>query len=135
MYCKSSCTDRWSTRKFVVLSYTHSRTFTDLVLGLLPLESRYIDCSITTRSRVGYGGKLWVLRQICHQSAKIWHADDNRQIVAEFIEQAAVANLASAAIRVPKHWRSQSEVQLHWYSNVLDALSLLIESWGQANRR
>ena len=114
---------------FVVLSYTHSRTYTNLVLGLLPLESGSIDFSIATRARVGHGGKLWVLRQITDPSAKIWHADDNKDIVAEIIQQAADENVASAkvaAIRVPKHWRSQRSIQVHWYSNVLDALSLLI---------
>ena len=124
---------------FVVLSYTHSRTFTNLVLGLLPLEAGNIDISITTRARVGRGGKLWVLRQIADPAAKIWHADDNKEIVTEITSQATVDNAASAkvaAIRVPKHWRSQKEIQVHWYSNVLDALSLLIETWrAEANRR
>ena len=118
---------------FVVLSYTHSRTYTNLVLGLLPLESGSIDFSITTRARVGHGGKLWVLRQITDPSAKIWHADDNKDIVAEIIQQAAAENVASAKVAA-KHWRSQRSIQVHWYSNVLDALSLLIETWG-ANRR
>ena len=122
---------------FVVLSYTHSRTFSDLVLNLLPLESQFIDFSITTRSRCGEGGKLWVLRQIADQSAKIWRADDNRDIVTEIIGQATATNLASAkvaAIRVPKHWRSQREIQVHWYNNILDALALLIEHWDTSRR-
>ena len=122
---------------FVVLSYTHSRTFSDLVLNLLPLESQFIDFSITTRSRCGEGGKLWVLRQIADQSAKIWHADDNRDIVTEIIGQATATNLASAkvaAIRVPKHWRSQREIQVHWYNNILDALALLVEHWDTSRR-
>ena len=122
-----------------IVSYTHSRTYTNLVLGLLPLEASVIDISITTRARVGRGGKLWVLRQIADPSAKIWHADDSKEIVTEITSQATVDNAASAkvaAIRVPKHWRSQREIQVHWYSNVLDALSLLIETWrAEANRR
>ena len=86
------------------------------LLGLLPLESGSIDFSITTRARVGHGGKLWVLRQITDPSAKIWHADDNKDIVAEIIQQAAAENVASAkvaAIRVPKHWRSQRSIQVY----------------------
>ena len=122
-----------------IVSYTHSRTYTNLVLGLLPLEAGSIDISITTRARVGRGGKLWALRRIADPSAKIWHADDNKEIVTEITSQATVDNAASAkvaAIRVPKHWRSQKEIQVHWYSNVLDALSLLIETWrAEANRR
>ena len=121
------------------MSYTHSRTYTNLVLGLLPLEASVIDISITTRARVGRGGKLWVLRQIADPSAKIWHADDSKEIVTEITSQATVDNAAPAkvaAIRVPKHWRSQREIQVHWYSNVLDALALLIETWrAEANRR
>ena len=122
-----------------IVSYTHSRTYTNLVLGLLPLEASVIDISITTRARVGRGGKLWVLRQIADPSAKTWHADDSKEIVTEINSQATVDNAASAkvaAIRVPKHWRSQREIQVHWYSNVLDALALLIEKWrAEVNRR
>ena len=122
-----------------IVSYMHSRTYTNLVLGLLPLEASVIDISITTRARVGRGGKLWVLRQIADPSAKIWHADDSKEIVTEITSQATVGNAAPAkvaAIRVPKHWRSQREIQVHWYSNVLDALALLIETWrAEANRR
>ena len=120
---------------FVVLSYTHSRTYQDLVLNLLPLESQHLDICLTTKSRCDYGGKLWLLRQICHPSARVWHADDNWQIVKEFLERASdpgVAQVKVAAIKVPKHWRSQRAIQVHWYQSVVEALSLLIESW-QAN--
>ena len=43
---------------FVVLSYMHSRTYKDLVLNLLPLESQHLDICLTSKSRCDYGGKL-----------------------------------------------------------------------------
>ena len=112
---------------FVVVSYTHSQTFSDLVLNLVPREREHLDLCLTTKSRCDYGGKLWLLRQICHSDARVWHADDNVQIVREFLDKASdpeVAEAKVAAIKVPKHWWSQRTVQVHWYQNVVDALSL-----------
>ena len=87
---------------FVVLSYTHNQTFSDLVLNLLPREREHLDLCLTTKSRCDYGGKLWLLRQVCHSGARVWHADDNVQIVREFLDNPSAPGVVRQGLRQSK---------------------------------
>ena len=118
-----------------ILSYTHSENFAQLVKDLWPWEQSFIDCAITTSSRVGQGGKVWALEQLCCDSSKVWRADDNSDICDEILrrpQDSPVAIRAAGIIKVPKHWRHQRTVPLYWYNNILEALDNYIEAFKDA---
>ena len=119
----------------LILSYTHSEKFAQLVKDLWPWERDFIDCAITTSSRVGQGGKVWALEQLCCDSSKVWHADDNSGICDEILQrdQDCPVAIRAAGIKVPKHWRHQRSVQgVFWYGNVLEALDCYIAAYRDA---
>ena len=112
--------------KIIVLSYTHSPTFRDKVLQLLPWESNYIDLAVTTQERTGIGGKVWTLKHLCSSSSRIWHADDNIEICKEIVGDSE-QRIRVAGIRVPKHWKTQRQLNIHWRQNILYALQIFLK--------
>ena len=96
-----------------------------MVLGLIPYESDFIDCAVTTESRSGDFGKFWALRRHCGETARIWHVDDNVDVCWE-IGQSGEERFRAAGIKVPNHWRSQRQLDIFWHQNVLNALDVFI---------
>ena len=110
-----------------------SRSLSSRIRIRLCFVTKYCNCclgnpitlAVTTQERTGIGGKVWTLKHLCNTSSRTWHADDNTDICREIVKDSEQRILV-AGIRVPKHWKTQRQLNIFWYQNILDALQIFL---------
>lgn len=105
----------------ILLNYCCGESFGDGVLSIANLPDNPFAIVATTSERVGFGGKIAYSR-----SCAICHIDGNSEIAEEFLR--ATENNPTVhffGVKIPRHWKEQSQIEVNWKGNVLEALEEL----------